>query len=137
MQAIVLLEKLPELDRWTEERRAAAAYYAEALSGVGDLRLPPVPAGERARLAPVSGPHRRVVRAGGVPRRRAESQPVVTTRLPCTSRRPSPGSATTPGDFPVAETLAAELLSLPMFPGITEAQLEAVPPRWPRTSHGG
>jgi dTDP-4-amino-4,6-dideoxygalactose transaminase len=30
------------------------------------------------------------------------------------------------GDFPVAEALARECLSLPMFPGITEQQLAAV-----------
>ncbi len=31
-----------------------------------------------------------------------------------------------PGEFPVAEALARECLSLPIFPGITEPQLEAV-----------
>ena len=30
------------------------------------------------------------------------------------------------GDFPVAEALARECLSLPMFPGMTELQLAAV-----------
>jgi dTDP-4-amino-4,6-dideoxygalactose transaminase len=30
------------------------------------------------------------------------------------------------GDFPVTEALAEELLSLPIFPGITEGQLDAV-----------
>jgi dTDP-4-amino-4,6-dideoxygalactose transaminase len=30
------------------------------------------------------------------------------------------------GDFPVAEALAQETLSLPMFPGLTEAQVETV-----------
>ena len=43
IQAIVLLHKLPHLDRWTDERRAAAAFYTDALAGVGDLRLPPTP----------------------------------------------------------------------------------------------
>ena len=31
-----------------------------------------------------------------------------------------------PGDFPVAEALAREGVSLPLYPGITEAQLESV-----------
>ena len=32
----------------------------------------------------------------------------------------------TPGAFPVAEELAGKGLSLPMFPGMTRAQIEAV-----------
>ena len=31
-----------------------------------------------------------------------------------------------PGDFPVAERTASEILSLPMYPGITEAQQQTV-----------
>ena len=45
IQALVLLRKLPHLDGWNEERRAAARLYSEGLSGVGDLCLPPVPEG--------------------------------------------------------------------------------------------
>ena len=45
IQAIVLLHKLPELETWNGQRRDAAAFYADALSEVGDLRLPPVAAG--------------------------------------------------------------------------------------------
>ena len=58
IQAIVLLHKLPHLDEWTEERRAAARFYSDALEGVGDLRLPPI--------APGSDPvwHLYVVRTG-------------------------------------------------------------------------
>ena len=44
IQALVLGHKLPLLDGWNEQRRLAARRYGEALVGVGDLRLPPVPA---------------------------------------------------------------------------------------------
>src|SRR5207248_10816048 len=43
VQALVLLRKLPLLDGWNDERRRAAAFYTDALAGVGDLLLPPVP----------------------------------------------------------------------------------------------
>ena len=45
IQALVLLHKLPELETWNGQRRDAAAFYTDALSEVGDLRLPPVAAG--------------------------------------------------------------------------------------------
>src|SRR5256714_14846211 len=45
IQALVLLAKLPLLDRWNKERRTVAAAYSDGLAGVGDLALPPVPRG--------------------------------------------------------------------------------------------
>jgi dTDP-4-amino-4,6-dideoxygalactose transaminase len=125
IQAIVLLRKLPLLDRWNGERRAVAAKYEERLVGVGDLRLPAVPAGSE----PVW--HIYAVRTadpealGGFLRERG----IGTGR-----HYPEPVHLTGAygwlghkrGEFPVAETLAAEQLSLPMFPGMTEQQVDTV-----------
>ena len=125
IQAIVLLHKLPHLDRWTDERRAAAAFYTDALAGVGDLRLPPTP--------PDSNPvwHLYVVRTGEpaalarhLAERRSAAVAIIRSRL--TSLARLGGSASSVATFPVTEAIAAEGLSLPLFPGITEAQLEAV-----------
>jgi len=125
IHALVLLRKLPLLDEWTEQRRAAARYYTEALAGVGDLRLPPVPAGSE----PVW--HLYVVRTAapgaladflaqrGIGTGRHYPQPVHLTGA---YRHLGAG----PGSFPFAERLAAEVLSLPMFAGISAQQLEAV-----------
>ena len=57
--------KLPLLDGWNAERRAAAAYYSRALAGVGDLRLPSVaPAASRHGTSTSCGrPTRRAWRA--------------------------------------------------------------------------
>ncbi len=125
IQALVLLHKLPLLDRWNDERRQAARYYAEALAGVGDLVLPPVARGS----SPVW--HLYVVRT-------ADPETLATSLrehgIGTGRHYPEPVHLTAayahlgyrPGEFPVAEALARECLSLPIFPGITEAQLEAV-----------
>jgi len=125
IQAIMLSHKLPLLDGWNAERRAAAGFYSERLEGVGDLTLPPVPGAS----SPVW--HLYVVRTAD-PDGLAD---FLRTRSIGTGRHyPEPVHLTGayahlghgPGDFPVAEALAREGLSLPIFPGITEARLEAV-----------
>ena len=125
IQAIVLELKLRLLDGWNEERRAAARFLADALAGVGDLVLPEV--------APGSAPvwHLYVVRAAdpealaGFLRERG----IATGRHYPEPVHLAPAYAHlgyAAGSFPVAEQVAREGLSLPMFPGISEAQLTAV-----------
>src|SRR5215203_2317096 len=47
IQAIVLIEKLPLLEQWNQQRRAAARFYSDALARLEPLglRLPPEPEG--------------------------------------------------------------------------------------------
>ena len=124
-QAIVLKHKLPHLDSWNDSRRVAARYYDEALAGVGDLRLPPVP----ARSDPVW--HLYVIRTedpGGLACF-LEERGVATGR-----HYPEPPHLSEAyadlgyqaGAFPVAEAISREGLSLPIFPGIPEEQLSTV-----------
>jgi dTDP-4-amino-4,6-dideoxygalactose transaminase len=125
LQAAVLLRKLPLLDGWNEERRAAAAFYGDALADVGDLRLPPVPVGSDPvwHLYPVRTARRDALadalgaRGIGVGRHYPEPPHLSEAYAGLGYRQ---------GHFPVSEALADELLSLPIFPGITETQLEAV-----------
>jgi dTDP-4-amino-4,6-dideoxygalactose transaminase len=125
IQALVLIHKLPLLDGWNEQRRRAAALYPERLAGVGDLVLPPVPAGSE----PVW--HLYVVRT----RRPEDLGAFLHERGVGTGRHyPQPlhlapayaGLGHQVGEFPVAEALARECLSLPIFPGIREEQIETV-----------
>jgi dTDP-4-amino-4,6-dideoxygalactose transaminase len=125
IQAIVLLHKLPLLDGWTQERRAAAAAYSEGLEGVGDLVLPNIAEGSN----PVW--HLYVVRTEQ-PERMADflaEREVRTGRHYPEPAHLSPayaGLGYTEGSFPVTEHLAGGLLSLPIFPGISENQIASV-----------
>jgi dTDP-4-amino-4,6-dideoxygalactose transaminase len=125
IQAIALLAKLPHLSRWNDERRAAAEYYLERLVGVGDMILPPV--------APGSEPvwHLFVIRTAEPETlaRHLSEQGIGTGRhypqpIHLSSAYRSLGKSE--GSFPVTEALARECLSLPIFPGVREEQLETV-----------
>jgi dTDP-4-amino-4,6-dideoxygalactose transaminase len=125
IQALVLLRKLPLLEEWTRQRREIARLYRDALAGVGDLRLPPVPEGSEPvwHLFPV-----RTARP-------AELSAFLDERGVGSGRHyPEPPHLADAyewlglraGAFPVAEALADELLSLPIFPGMTEEQVGVV-----------
>jgi dTDP-4-amino-4,6-dideoxygalactose transaminase len=125
IQAAVLLRKLPLLDAWNEQRREAARLYGETLAGVGDLHLLPVPPGSEPvwHLYPVrtADPARLAdfLRARGMGTGFHYPEPPHLSRA-------YGALGYRPGAFPVAERIARETISLPLFPGITEMQVEAV-----------
>lgn len=125
LQALVLLHKLPLLDEWNEQRRRVADAYLDELDGVGDLILPPVAPSSRHVW------HLFVVRTADPEALAAH----LAERSIGTGRHyPQPPHLTDAyrhlghreGAFPLAEALAREGLSLPVFPGMTGAQVEAV-----------
>lgn len=124
IHAAALLRKLPRLDLANAQRRAAADLYAEGLAGVGDLVLPD--SSDRGQVW-----HLYVVRTQDPDGLAAHLQ----ARGIGTGRHyPEPPHLSEAykhlglraGAFPVAERLSREVLSLPMFPGITAAQVEQV-----------
>jgi dTDP-4-amino-4,6-dideoxygalactose transaminase len=125
IQAIVLTQKLALLDGWNDQRRSVAAEYQARLEGIGDLTPPSVPEGSE----PVW--HLYVVRTQS-PSALAE---FLAARGIGTGRHyPEPPHLSEAyrhlgyreGQFPVTETIAREALSLPMFPGMTPRQVDAV-----------
>lgn len=124
-QALVLRRKLPLLAQWNAERAEAASFYGECLQGVGDLRLPATVAGAkhvwhiyqvRTRDPEALGSH--LADRGIGTKRHYPEAPHLSPAF-ADLRYPA-------GSFPVAEAIARETLSLPLFPGITTEQLQMV-----------
>jgi dTDP-4-amino-4,6-dideoxygalactose transaminase len=125
LQAVVLRAKLRRLESWNDERRAAATRYDRLLAGVSDVRLPCTLAGNEHVW------HLYVVR---VPNRDAVLSALQADGIGAGIHYPVPVHLTpamehlgyAPGEFPVSERAATEILSLPLFPGITLEQQERV-----------
>lgn len=121
IHAIVLAAKLAHLARWNESRRVAAARYTELLSDVPGVRTPATAEGN------VHVWHLYVVR---VEDRDRVLQRLTEAGIGAGLHYPIPLHLTPAfgfmrhgrGDFPVAEAAAEQILSLPMFPHITEEQ---------------
>ena len=124
LQAAFLRTKLRHLPEWTEARRALAARYRKSLEGTA-ISLPPDPAEALHTY------HQFTIRA---PKRDALAAhlkergimtrvyyPIIVPAQPCFA---SLGYA--PGDHPVSEQLAREVLSLPIYPGLTGEQVDRV-----------
>jgi dTDP-4-amino-4,6-dideoxygalactose transaminase len=116
LQAAVLNAKLPCLDAWTEARRRIAARYRAAMNG-GTGRLVAEEPGSRGayHLAVVRVPDRPAVR-----RHLAEAgiETQIHYPVPCHRHAPYRHFATRP--LPVAEQSADDILSLPMFPHMSD-----------------
>lgn len=125
LQAVVLRAKLRRLAAWNDRRGEAASTYGELLREVPDV-IPPTtaPGNEHVwHLYVIRTPKRdhvlKRLRAAGVGA--GIHYPVPLHLEPALSHL-----GYKKGDFPVAEKLAGELLSLPIYPGITPAQQEYV-----------
>jgi dTDP-4-amino-4,6-dideoxygalactose transaminase len=119
LQALVLTAKLSRLDAWTEARRSIAARYRAAL-GDGPARLVAEEAGTRGayHLAVAQVPDRarfqRQLVAAGI-----ETQ--IHYPIPCHLQAPYRRFSTCP--LPVVEHAAGEIISLPIFPHMSEDQM--------------
>jgi dTDP-4-amino-4,6-dideoxygalactose transaminase len=123
IQAAFLRVKLPHLEAWTQARRRAAARYDRNLDAAGIPHAAPAREREHVyHVYAVRTPDRDAVRAALAP----EVETNIHYPIPVHLQPAYADLGYRPGDFPVAERLARETLSLPMFPGITEAQVDAV-----------
>jgi dTDP-4-amino-4,6-dideoxygalactose transaminase len=123
LQAALLNVKLPHLDSWTEMRRHAAARYDRNLAGTDAQRpAPPRDRNHVYHVYAVRVSNRDTVRA----RLAAEVGTNIHYPIPVHLQPAYADLGYGPGDFPASERLANETLSLPMFPGITDEQVDTV-----------
>ena len=125
LQAAVLRAKLPHLSAWTDARRANAALYDELLSGLTEL-LTPI-----ARAGATHVYNQYTVRAVRRDALRAflDARGVGTAvyyPLPLHLQECFRSLGYARGDFPVAEQLAGEVLSLPIYPELGEGRVRFV-----------
>jgi dTDP-4-amino-4,6-dideoxygalactose transaminase len=124
LQAAVLRVKLPYLARWNERRRANAGRYRrlfEEAGLVGRVKLPVEPPGRTHiyHQYAVRVPNRDAVRQHLASRNIGTDiyYPVPFHRQECFANLGYPLAA-----FPNADAAAAEVLALPIYPELTEAQ---------------
>lgn len=129
LQAAILGAGLPHLEALNAARRANARRY-EALFSVRGLAA-------RGVTAPAvhdgHSVHQYVVRIDGGRRDRVQADmkargvaTMVYYPIPFHLQECFSGLGGKPGDFPEAERAASEVLALPVFPGLTEAEQDAV-----------
>jgi len=135
IQGAILRVKLRHLDAWTEARRHHAASYGKLLVDAG-LQLP------------VEAPYSRHVYhvyAVRTPQRDTLQHSLQAKGIQTGIHYPIPVHLQNAycefgcgvGQLPVTEKAAAELLSLPMFPELQEAQIEAVATAIHEAAHNG
>jgi dTDP-4-amino-4,6-dideoxygalactose transaminase len=126
LQAAVLRVKLKYLDGWSRKRRHNAAYYHQRFAGTPVVTPTVYPHNES-----IFNQYTIRIRGG---RRDAVAAHLKECGIGCEIYYPVPlhlqhcfaylGCKL--GDFPHAEAAAREVLSLPIYPELTEAQLDAV-----------
>jgi dTDP-4-amino-4,6-dideoxygalactose transaminase len=124
MQAAILRAFLRHLPAWTERRRALAALYRRELAGAA-VTLPAEQPYARAvyHLFVIRHPRRDALAAA---LRERGIGTLVHYPIPLHLQPAFAGLGGRRGDLPVAEKAAAEVLSLPLYPELTDEQALAV-----------
>jgi dTDP-4-amino-4,6-dideoxygalactose transaminase len=125
LQAAFLRVKLARLDRWNQRRRHLASIYLRALADVPGLTLPTIP----PRTDPVW--HLFVIEHAD---RAALQEALTKAGIGTLIHYPTPPHLSRAcadlgfpsGSFPIAERLAATVLSLPIGPHLTDGEAQAV-----------
>ena len=125
LQAAFLAAKLPYLKEWNARRERIARFYLQGLAACPELVLPHVPEGYSPswHVFPVRHPRRDALQqflsGQGI-------STMIHYPVPPHLSRAYAGSGWRKGDFPVAEEIAATILSLPIGPHLSLDDAEYV-----------
>ena len=125
LQAALLSVKLSKLDEWNQRRKHVAARYLRELEGAGGVRLPRVPSWSDPvwHLFVVQHPERERLQshlsAAGV-------GTLIHYPKPPHLQEAYVELGYSPGAFPIAEQMADEVLSLPIGPHMSDADVDFV-----------
>ncbi len=132
VQAALLRVKLRRLDEWNEERRAIAARYDSLLEGVTTPVVMPQ-ATHVYHQYTIRSPRREDIRES---LRKSDIASAVYYPVPLHLQPVFGYLGYREGDLPEAEKASREVLSLPVFPGMTDVEIERVADAVNRVSAG-
>ncbi|MEG4996781.1 DegT/DnrJ/EryC1/StrS family aminotransferase [Microcoleus sp. B4-D4] len=145
LQAAILNIKLPYLEQWNRDRNLAAQHYNTLLEPLKDKGIVPIAnhssSGHIYHIYAIQitekSPLAKPAPTGAAPTKRIDrntlqqklAQEGIETGIhypvPC-HLQPAYQNLGNPGDFPHAETLCQQILSLPIYPGLSNTQIEQV-----------
>ena len=131
LQAAVLNVKLPYLEKWNRDRTDAAQHYNTLLAPLKHKGIVPIAnhcsSGHIYHLYVIKITEESSIDRNTLQEKLAQHgiQTGIHYPIPC-HLQPAYQNLGNRGDFPHAETLCQQILSLPMYPGLSNTQIEQV-----------
>lgn len=131
LQAAVLNLKLPYLEKWNRDRTDAAQYYNTLLEPLKPKGIVPIAnhssSGHIYHLYVIQITDKSSINRNQLQEKLTKEgiQTGIHYPVPC-HLQPAYQNLGNPGDFPHTETLCQQILSLPMYPGLSNTQIELV-----------
>jgi len=131
LQAAVLNVKLPHLEKWNRDRTLAAQHYNTLLEPLKHKGIVPIAnhssSGHIYHIYAIQITEKSPINRNTLQQKLAQEgiETGIHYPVPC-HLQPAYQNLGNPGDFPHAETLCQQILSLPMYPGLSNTQIEQV-----------
>jgi dTDP-4-amino-4,6-dideoxygalactose transaminase len=131
LQAAVLNIKLPYLEKWNRDRNLAAQHYNTLLKPLTNQGILPIQnqssSGHIYHLYVIRITEKSPINRNTLQEKLSGEgiQTGIHYPVPC-HLQPAYQNLGNPGDFPNTETLCQQILSLPMYPGLSNTQIEQV-----------